>query len=161
MRRARYAERYRNQELVYRKTNTVIRNHTAGRIVACLFACSAYAYELRRNQVCVANRSELGQLGEYFVFRAVLVARVAQYLRISPILDRRRGRILVIDLIHIGVDGRAPDPQYKQYVEMLGKRAGETLTEAEQENFIRTLVESAGYTENAQGVWSNRRWTAF
>ncbi len=46
------------------------------------------------------------------------------------------------------------DPQYKQYVEMLGKRAGETLTEAEQENFIRTLVESADYTENAQGVYA-------
>lgn len=46
------------------------------------------------------------------------------------------------------------DPQYRQYVEGLGKKAGDTLSEAEQETFIRTLVESAGYTETSQGIYA-------
>lgn len=58
------------------------------------------------------------------------------------------------------IGGRIPqdltvvDPQYRQYVEGLGKKAGDTLSEAEQETFIRTLVESAGYTETSQGIYA-------
>lgn len=45
------------------------------------------------------------------------------------------------------------NPYYADYVEALGKKAGDTLTEEEQIAFIRGLVESAGYVENSNGVY--------
>ena len=44
---------------------------------------------------------------------------------------------------------------YADYVTRLGKRAGDTLTTEEQYAFIRQLVEDAGYTLGANGVYSN------
>lgn len=47
------------------------------------------------------------------------------------------------------------DPQYKTFVQGLGKKAGDTLTEAQQENFIRYLVEEvAGYHPDGKGIYS-------
>lgn len=46
------------------------------------------------------------------------------------------------------------NPTYREYVTELGKKAGDTLTEAEQYAFIRYLVEDkAGYTLNGNGVY--------
>lgn len=45
------------------------------------------------------------------------------------------------------------NPDYKAYVEELGKAAGETFTVEEQENFIISLVEGAGYRIGASGVY--------
>ena len=45
------------------------------------------------------------------------------------------------------------NPAYAEYVTSLGKHTGDTLTQAEQQNFIKKLVESAGYTINSQGVY--------
>ena len=45
------------------------------------------------------------------------------------------------------------NPFYRNYVTKLGKKAGDTLTEAEQHEFIRDLVESAGYELNADDIY--------
>lgn len=45
------------------------------------------------------------------------------------------------------------NPDYADYVTSLGKKAGDKLTEQEQEDFIRGLVEEAGYSENGNGVY--------
>ncbi len=46
------------------------------------------------------------------------------------------------------------DPDYKDYVTQLGKKAGDTLTAEEQENFIRWLVGTkGGYTLNSDNVY--------
>ncbi|MBQ8323248.1 MAG: hypothetical protein IJX91_04710 [Clostridia bacterium] len=45
------------------------------------------------------------------------------------------------------------NPAYAEYVTKLGKKAGEKLTEAEQKNFLVSLVEGAGYTLNGNGVY--------
>ncbi len=45
------------------------------------------------------------------------------------------------------------NPAYKKYVEGLGKKAGEKLTTQEQTAFIRSLVEGAGYTLNADSLY--------
>ena len=45
------------------------------------------------------------------------------------------------------------NPAYAEYVTSLGKHTGDTLTQTEQLNFIKKLVESAGYTINSQGVY--------
>lgn len=46
------------------------------------------------------------------------------------------------------------NPDYRDYVLSLGKKAGDTLTKEEQENFIKLLVEGAGYTLNANGIYT-------
>ena len=45
------------------------------------------------------------------------------------------------------------NPYYRDYVKNLGKKAGDTLTKEEQLQFIRDLVESAGYQLNANGIY--------
>ena len=45
------------------------------------------------------------------------------------------------------------NPDYRSYVLSLGKKAGDKLTEEEQFNFIKGLVEGAGYSLNADGVY--------
>lgn len=45
------------------------------------------------------------------------------------------------------------NPYYSDYVKNLGKKAGDTLTNEEQLQFIRDLVESAGYELNANGIY--------
>ena len=45
------------------------------------------------------------------------------------------------------------NPEYRSYVLSLGKKAGDKLTEEEQTNFIKGLVEGAGYTLNADGIY--------
>ncbi len=45
------------------------------------------------------------------------------------------------------------NPAYREYVNSLGKKAGQTLTQAEQDAFIKKLVEDAGYTLNGNGVY--------
>ncbi len=47
------------------------------------------------------------------------------------------------------------NPDYADFVRGLGKKAGETLTPQEQEEFIRGLIEGEGYIENASGVYTN------
>jgi len=46
------------------------------------------------------------------------------------------------------------NPDYKDYVNTLGKKAGDYLTEEEQKDFITMLVEDAGYKKNANGVYA-------
>ncbi len=63
------------------------------------------------------------------------------------------------------IGGKIPEdltvvnPAYKRFVESKGKRAGDTLTLAEQEEFIRGLVESASYHTDAGGVYVNAAGT--
>lgn len=45
------------------------------------------------------------------------------------------------------------NPAYAEYVTRLGKKAGSKLTDAEQEAFIRGLVEGAGYELNGNDVY--------
>ncbi len=45
------------------------------------------------------------------------------------------------------------NPDYAAYVRELGKKAGDKLTEAEQETFIRHIIEADGYSLNAEGVY--------
>ena len=47
------------------------------------------------------------------------------------------------------------NPFYRTYVTQLGINAGETLTEEQQLEFIRQLVESAGYELNENGVYQS------
>ena len=47
------------------------------------------------------------------------------------------------------------NPYYAEYVEELGKSAGEKFTEEEQKEFITRLVEEAGYDVAGDGVYSN------
>lgn len=47
------------------------------------------------------------------------------------------------------------NPAYKDFVEEKGKRPGETFTKEEQQEFIISLVESAGYTVGGDGVYAN------
>lgn len=51
------------------------------------------------------------------------------------------------------------NPDYADFVAKKGKKAGEYFTEEEQEEFIKGLVESAGYTVNGNGVYANGRNT--
>lgn len=47
------------------------------------------------------------------------------------------------------------DPQYKDFVTRKGKKAGDTFTKAEQQEFIKYLVEDvAGYRKNANDVYA-------
>ena len=46
------------------------------------------------------------------------------------------------------------NPYYRDYVEASGKRAGERFSQEEQIDFITSLVESAGYYEGKDGVYS-------
>ena len=47
------------------------------------------------------------------------------------------------------------DPQYKEFVNKKGKKAGDTFTKEEQQEFIKHLVEDvAGYTPNASGIYA-------
>ena len=45
------------------------------------------------------------------------------------------------------------NPFYRNFVTKLNKKAGQSLTEAEQQQFIKELVESAGYELNEDGVY--------
>lgn len=45
------------------------------------------------------------------------------------------------------------NPAYAEYVTSLGKKSGDYLSEAEQHAFLKGLVESAGYTLNANGIY--------
>lgn len=45
------------------------------------------------------------------------------------------------------------NPAYRDYVISLGKRAGDTLTDDEQREFIALLVEGAGYSKNGDGIY--------
>ncbi|MDE7380082.1 MAG: hypothetical protein K2N14_03420, partial [Clostridia bacterium] len=45
------------------------------------------------------------------------------------------------------------NPDYRTFVTKKGKKAGDILTEAEQQEFIKGLVEGAGYSLNADGVY--------
>lgn len=45
------------------------------------------------------------------------------------------------------------NPDYKNYIESLGKSAGEKLTTPEQEAFIRGLLADAGYSEGNDGIY--------
>lgn len=45
------------------------------------------------------------------------------------------------------------NPDYAEYVTSLGKSAGDTLTEQEQKDFIKQLVEGSGYTINGNGIY--------
>ncbi|MGM9969599.1 MAG: ABC transporter substrate-binding protein [Anaeroplasma sp.] len=45
------------------------------------------------------------------------------------------------------------NPDYADYVTGLGKKTGDTLTETEQKNFIKMLVEDSGYTLGGNGVY--------
>ncbi len=47
------------------------------------------------------------------------------------------------------------NPDYADYVRSLGKGKGDRLTEEEQEAFIRGLIKAEGYSENAEGVYTN------
>ena len=57
------------------------------------------------------------------------------------------------------IGGKVPEdlsvvnPAYRDYVLACGKKAGDTFTEAEQQAFIISLVEGAGYTLDANGVY--------
>ena len=57
------------------------------------------------------------------------------------------------------IGGKIPEdlsvvnPAYREYVLSLGKKAGETFTKEEQQEFITSLVEGAGYTLDANGVY--------
>ena len=46
------------------------------------------------------------------------------------------------------------DPQYKEFVERKGKKAGETFTAAEQKEFIQGLMRKANYNLNSSGVYA-------
>ena len=50
-------------------------------------------------------------------------------------------------------DLKKVNPYYRDYVKNLGKKAGDVLTEEEQIQFIRDLVESAGYQLNANEIY--------
>lgn len=58
------------------------------------------------------------------------------------------------------IGGRVPtdlevvNPDYKAFVASKGKKAGDTFTAAEQQEFIRSLVEDAGYTPDSYGVYT-------
>lgn len=45
------------------------------------------------------------------------------------------------------------NPDYRAFVVKKGKKAGEYLTEAEQQEFIRGLVEGIGYTPDGDGIY--------
>ncbi len=45
------------------------------------------------------------------------------------------------------------NPAYAEYVTTIGKKAGDVLTEKEQDNFIKKLVEGAGYELNGDDVY--------
>ena len=47
------------------------------------------------------------------------------------------------------------NPYYRDYVEASGKRAGERFSQEEQIDFITSLVESAGYYEGSDGVYTD------
>ncbi len=47
------------------------------------------------------------------------------------------------------------DPDYAAYIRSHNIHAGDTLTEAQQEDFIRGLVEGEGYSPNAEGVYTD------
>ncbi len=57
------------------------------------------------------------------------------------------------------IGGKVPEdlsvvnPAYREYVLELGKKAGDTFTKEEQQAFIIALVEGAGYTPDANGVY--------
>lgn len=57
------------------------------------------------------------------------------------------------------IGGKVPEdlsvvnPAYRNYVLELGKKAGDTFTKEEQQAFIISLVEGAGYTLDANGVY--------
>jgi len=57
------------------------------------------------------------------------------------------------------IGGKVPEdlsvvnPAYREYVMKCGKNAGDTFTKAEQQEFIISLVEGAGYTLDANGVY--------
>ena len=45
------------------------------------------------------------------------------------------------------------NPAYAQYVRSLSKKAGDVLSEEEQAIFIKTMIESAGYKFNSNGIY--------
>lgn len=47
------------------------------------------------------------------------------------------------------------NPAYAEYVREKGKKSGEKFTEAEQIEFITSLIEGAGYTKGSDGVYVN------
>ncbi len=47
------------------------------------------------------------------------------------------------------------NPAYRDFCVSKGKRAGDKFTVAEQREFIKSLVEGAGYTINSNGVYAN------
>ena len=63
------------------------------------------------------------------------------------------------------IGGKIPEdlsvvnPAYRDYVLELGKNPGETFTEEEQKAFIISLVEGAGYSLDANGVYVNKSGT--
>lgn len=46
------------------------------------------------------------------------------------------------------------NPAYKEFVELKGKKAGEKFSVAEQSEFLKSLVEGAGYTLNGRGIYN-------
>ena len=57
------------------------------------------------------------------------------------------------------IGGKVPEnlnvvnPAYKEFCQKKGKKAGDTFTSEEQQEFIRGIVEDAGYTLNGDGVY--------
>lgn len=50
-------------------------------------------------------------------------------------------------------DLNAVNPDYKKFVEAKGLRAGQKMSEEQQIEFLTSLVESAGYTVNGEGIY--------
>lgn len=53
----------------------------------------------------------------------------------------------------IPADLSVVNPAYRDFVESTGKTAGETLSKEEQREFLLGLIEEAGYSENASGIY--------
>ena len=61
---------------------------------------------------------------------------------------------------YVGKDAVIPEldnvnPDYADYIEEIGKKPGDTLTDAEGKAFLRRLVEDAGYKLNGNGVYQS------
>lgn len=55
----------------------------------------------------------------------------------------------------IPTDLSVVNPAYREYVESLNKKAGQTLTETEQIGFVEQQLALAGYTPNSNGIYTD------
>ena len=55
----------------------------------------------------------------------------------------------------IPTDLSVVNPDYKDFVQAEGLQAGQKMSEEQQQRFIRSLVEGAGYTVNGEGIYQN------